>query len=68
MNKLSITESHNPNTINIDLMDSIDIARTINNEDKKISLAIEKCLQQIAESIDMVASSLNNVGRLLLYH
>lgn len=67
MNKLSITESHNPNTINIDLMDSIEIARTINNEDKKISLAIEKCLQQIAESIDMVASSFNNGGRLAYF-
>ena len=36
MNKIALTEKNNPATTDIDLMDSYQIAKTINNEDKKL--------------------------------
>ena len=37
MTNLALTERRNPDTINIDLMDSYQIAQAINNEDKKVA-------------------------------
>ncbi len=67
MNKLSITESRNPNTINIDLMDSLEIVRTINSEDKKIALAIEAVLPQIAQAVDAAAAAFIKGGRMAYF-
>ena len=67
MSKLSITESRNPHTIGIDLMSSLDIARTINNEDQKVACAIKLVLPQIAQAIDMVSESFLKGGRLAYF-
>ena len=37
---LSVTEKHNPDTVDIDLQNGENIARMINNEDKKVALAV----------------------------
>lgn len=67
MKNISITESRNPDTINIDLMDSLQIAQAINNEDKKIADAIAKVLPQIAQAIDAVTDALQKGGRLAYF-
>ncbi len=67
MVKTSITESRNENTVNIDLMDSLKIARTINDEDKKVALAIKKVLPQIAQAIDVVSAAFLKGGRLAYF-
>ena len=45
-------------------MDSTQIAQTLNNEDKKVALAIEKVLPEIAQSIELIAQSFQKGGRL----
>ena len=67
MNRLSITESRNSETIDIDLMSSLDIVRIINNEDKKIAFAIEKVLPQIAQAIDLIVQAFQKGGRLAYF-
>ena len=67
MSKLSITESQNDNTINIDLMSSLEIARAINAEDQKVALAIEKVLPQVAQAIDIIAKAFLRGGRLAYF-
>ncbi|MFV0625720.1 MAG: N-acetylmuramic acid 6-phosphate etherase [Alphaproteobacteria bacterium] len=67
MSKLALTERRNPNTINIDLMDSYEIAKTLNDEDKKIALAIETQLKQIGESIELIAQAFLKGGRLAYF-
>lgn len=67
MTFLSITESRNLNTIDIDLKDSLEIAKLINDEDKKVALAIEKVLSQIAQAIDIIAESFREGGRLAYF-
>lgn len=58
------TEQRNKNTTDIDSMSTFDMLKTINNEDKKVALAVEKALPQIAAAVDHIANSLKNGGRL----
>lgn len=67
MNKLSVTEELNPSTENIDLMTPLEIATVINNEDKKIALAVETQLPCIALAIEQIAQSFLKGGRLAYF-
>lgn len=62
-----LTEKSNPNTQNIDLMNGYEIAQTINAEDKKVALAVEKVLPQIGEAIELIADSFKKGGRLAYF-
>lgn len=59
------TEKQNENSINIDCMETIDLVKTINNEDKLVAQAIEKVLPDIAKAIDLGAERFNRGGRLI---
>ena len=67
MNKFALTEKRNPETVNIDLMDSWQIAKTLNNEDKKVALAVEKALPQIGDAIEVIAEAFRKGGRLAYF-
>lgn len=62
-----LTEKNNPKTINIDIMPTTDIIKTINNEDKKVAKAVEKALPEIAQATDMITHSFLNHGRLAYF-
>lgn len=59
------TESRNPNTLDIDVIPTIDILKKINNEDKTVAYAVEKALPSIAEVVDKVYNAFLNGGRLI---
>jgi N-acetylmuramic acid 6-phosphate etherase len=61
---LPITEQENPNTTNIDKVSTLEAIRLINEEDKKVALAVEKVLPEIAQAIDKIVERLRNGGRL----
>jgi N-acetylmuramic acid 6-phosphate etherase len=61
---LPITEQENPNTANIDRVSTLEAIRLINDEDKKVALAVEKVLPEIAETVDKIVERLKNGGRL----
>lgn len=67
MTNIALTERRNPLTTDIDLMDSHQIAQAINNEDKKVALAIEKVLPQIGKAIELIAQAFANGGRLAYF-
>ena len=67
MAAVALTECRNPATKDIDLMGSFAIAQTINNEDKKVALAIEKVLPQIGEAIEVIAQAFQKGGRLAYF-
>ena len=48
------TEQNNPDSVAIDQMDPIEIARLMNREDQKVIVAVEKVLPAIAQAIDLV--------------
>lgn len=60
-----VTESCNPASVNIDQLATLDILRVINNEDKKVALAVEKVLPQIAQAVDHIVSAFQQNGRLV---
>ena len=62
-----ITESSNPYTWEIDLQTGEQIARLINNEDKKVALAVEKILPDIGKAIDEIAARLRRGGRMAYF-
>lgn len=59
------TEQVNENTKNIDSLSTLDMVTAINNEDKKVALAVEKVLPNIANAIDETYKRIKNGGRLI---
>ncbi|WGO83439.1 N-acetylmuramic acid 6-phosphate etherase [Arsenophonus apicola] len=63
LNKM-VTESRNPISNNIDTLSTLDILKIINQEDKKVPIAVEQTLAEIALVIDKVAYAFQHNGRL----
>ena len=59
------TETRNQNTKNIDTLETIEMCKLINNEDKTVAYAVEKELESISKVIDKVYEHLKNGGRLI---
>lgn len=62
-----VTEKINPHTVDIDLMNGVEIARLINAEDQKVALAVEKELSLVGEAIEKIADRLANGGRMAYF-
>ncbi|WP_150538625.1 N-acetylmuramic acid 6-phosphate etherase [Actinobacillus vicugnae] len=60
-----ITEQRNPNSSNIDQLSALELVQVINNEDKKVPLAVEKCLPQIAQAVEKIVQAFQKDGRLV---
>ena len=58
------TEQVNPATAHIDSCTTLEMVRLINDEDKKVALAVEKVLPEIAQAVDKIAESFSHGGRL----
>jgi N-acetylmuramic acid 6-phosphate etherase len=63
MTKLT-TEGYHPDTTDLDLMSTSEIVKLMNEEDKKVPLAIAKVLPEIEQAITAVVHALKNGGRL----
>ena len=60
-----ITESRNPDSYEIDVMDTKDAVRLFNSEDKKVSLAVEKEIPYIAQAVEIITEAFKKGGRLI---
>ncbi|OEF27675.1 N-acetylmuramic acid 6-phosphate etherase [Vibrio rumoiensis] len=60
-----VTESRNPASANIDALNTEEMLRVINAEDKKVPFAVELTLPAIAESVDIIAAAFRKSGRLI---
>jgi N-acetylmuramic acid 6-phosphate etherase len=58
------TEQENPNTTEIDRVSTLEAIRLINAEDKKVAVAVEKILPEIAAAIDKIVARMQTGGRL----
>lgn len=59
------TETRNEASINIDQLNTLEIVKVINNEDKKVAAAISRVLPEIAEAIDAITERFNKGGRII---
>lgn len=53
-----LTEQHNPNSENIDLLSTEEILMRINAEDQKVAVAVRKVLPTIAQAVDTIYPAL----------
>lgn len=60
-----ITEQRNPNSKHVDSLSALEIVQLMNEEDKQVPLAIEKCLPQIAQAIERIVAAFQQGGRLV---
>ena len=60
-----ITEQRNPNSMNVDCLSALEIVQLMNEEDKQVPLAIEKCLPQIAQAVECIVAAFQQGGRLV---
>ena len=60
-----ITEYRNENTKNIDALETADMLKLINSEDKKVAEAVEKEIPQIAKAVDIISEHFKKGGRLI---
>lgn len=67
MKKNILTEQRNLETINIDMVSSKEIIELINNEDKKVAIAVEKEKEAITCAIDLISEKFLQGGSLLYF-
>ena len=60
-----ITEQRNPNSMHVDSLSALEIVQLMNEEDKQVPLAIEKCLPQIAQTVECIVAAFQQGGRLV---
>ena len=59
------TEERNENTKNIDALETADMLKLINSEDKKVAEAVEREIPQIAKAVDIISEHFKKGGRLI---
>ncbi len=60
-----ITETRNPRTMQLDMMDELQIVTIMNEEDARVPVAVAKCLPQIAQAARWAAEAFAAGGRLI---
>ena len=60
-----VTEQRNLNSMYVDSLSALEIVQLMNQEDKQVPLAIEKCLPQIAQAAECIVAAFQQGGRLV---
>ncbi|MDC5809145.1 N-acetylmuramic acid 6-phosphate etherase [Vibrio europaeus] len=60
-----VSEGRNPETMDIDLLPSLEIVKRINQQDQQVPLAVEKVLPEIAQAVDKITAAFKVSGRLV---
>ncbi len=60
-----VSEERNPQTMDIDLLSSLEIVKRLNQEDKRVPSAVEKVLPEIALAVDRITAAFEQGGRLV---
>ncbi len=60
-----ISEERNPETMDIDLLSSLEIVERLNQQDKLVPIAVEQVLPEIAKAVDAITAAFQQGGRLI---
>ena len=60
-----VTEQRNPASMDIDIMDTEDIVRVINNEDKTVASVVEQEIPYIVQAVEIITKAFKTGGRLI---
>ncbi len=64
LNKL-VSEEQNPDTLDIDLLDTLDVVKKLNHQDDLVAKAVSQILPEIAEAVDLIVNCFKQDGRLI---
>jgi N-acetylmuramic acid 6-phosphate etherase len=59
------TEASNPDSVDLDRLDTLELVQLINAEDAKVAAAVGEAATAIAAAIDVISTRLGNGGRLI---
>lgn len=62
-----MTEKKNENSRDLDRLSVRAIVQMMNDEDKKVPYAVERVLDQVSESVEIIVAALENEGRLFYF-
>lgn len=60
-----VSEDRNPDTMDIDMLPTLDILTRINDEDKRVALAVEQVIPEIAKAVDSTVAAFRKGARLV---
>jgi N-acetylmuramic acid 6-phosphate etherase len=60
-----VTENRNPDSYDVDVMNTEEILRLINWEDKKVAIAVEKEIPYIVQAVNIIIETFRKGGRLI---
>ncbi len=60
----TVTENINPSTVNIDIVGTCEIISLLNEQDMTVAQAVQKCIPEIAQAVDIIVKNFLHSGRL----
>jgi len=60
-----VSEGRNPDTLDIDVLDTQGVLTKINNEDKKVAHAVEAIIPEISQAVNAIVLAFKKGGRLI---
>jgi len=60
-----VSENQNPDTMDIDLLSTLDVVTKLNQQDHLVSQAVSKILPEIAKAVDCIVNTFKRGGRLI---
>lgn len=60
-----VSEEQNPDTLDIDLLDTLDVVKKLNQQDGLVAKAVSQILAEIAEAVDLIVNRFKQNGRLI---
>lgn len=60
-----VSEDRNPDTMDIDVLPTIDVLRKINEEDRRVALAVEAVIPAIAQAVHRIVAAFEKGARLV---
>ncbi|MBS2002833.1 MAG: N-acetylmuramic acid 6-phosphate etherase [Candidatus Obscuribacterales bacterium] len=62
-----VTEERNEKTMDLDVLDTVDLVERIQNEDFEIAKGVQQVIPDIAKAVDIITEKLKDGGRLIYF-
>lgn len=62
-----VTEERNEKTMDLDVLDTVDLVERIQNEDFEIAKGVQQVVPEIAKAVDIITEKLKEGGRLIYF-
>lgn len=63
----AITEERNPDTLDLDTLETLDLVAKVQKQDYAVADAVQKCIPEIARAVDGIVEKLSSGGRLFYF-